>query len=587
MPPAPWTNVVAHETFGFACTESGPGYTWSDNSHDNRLTPWRNDPVSDAPGEAVFIRDEDSGAFWSATPLPAGRRERYTTRHGQGYSIYEHARGDIASELTLFVPRGNDVKVFRLALKNAGSARRRLSVTLYAEWVLGENRDRTAIHVVTGVEPVTGAVLATNRFRPEFPATSRSWISPPRPRTTAAPSPGTAPSSSAATACCAARPRSGATRSRTASGPGHDPCGAIRVHVDLAPSQQTVVIGLLGDAANEDQVREVVQRYRDPAAVDAALADVRQFWDGVLGTMTVRTPDRAMDLLLNRWLLYQTLACRIWGRSAFYQSSGAFGFRDQLQDTLALTASVPAIPRAHLLHAASRQFARGGRSALVARAGRPGRAHALLRRSAVAAVRRAALHPRHRRRRRARRDGAVPDRPRAEPRRARGLRAARDLIRIGDALRALRPRDRDQPGDRRPRPAADGHRRLERRHEPGRRRRQGRERLARLVPGVDPAAVRRSRRDARRRRARGEVSRRGSRAHRGRRGGVGRRMVSPRVLRRWHAARIEDEHGMPDRRDRAVVVGDLGRRRSGARAPGDGVGGRAARPPRRRARRCC
>jgi cyclic beta-1,2-glucan synthetase len=359
LPPAPWSNVVAHETFGFVCTESGPGFTWSRNSHDNRLTPWRNDPVSDTPGEAVFIRDEISGAFWSATPLPAGGGAPYTTRHGQGYSIYDHARGGIASELTLFVPRGHDVKVFRLALQNTGAGPRTVSVTLYAEWVLGELRDRTGMHVVTAVEPQTGALLATNRFRPAYPehvsfldlATARPDVvrSLTGDRTEFVGRNG-----------LLSRPAAlGHDNLSNRVGAGHDPCGAIRVTIELAPAQRAIVIGLLGDAADEAQARDVVQRYRDPAAVDRALADVREFWDGVLGTLTVRTPDRTMDLLLNRWLLYQTLACRIWGRSAFYQSSGAFGFRDQLQDALALTTSIPAIPRAQLLRAASRQFVEG------------------------------------------------------------------------------------------------------------------------------------------------------------------------------------------------------------------------------------
>ncbi|HJR60006.1 MAG TPA: glucoamylase family protein [Vicinamibacterales bacterium] len=358
LPPVPWTNVVAHETFGFACTESGPGYTWSQNSHDNRLTPWRNDPVGDPPGEAVFIRDEESGAFWSATPLPAGGGQRYNARHGHGYSIYEHARDGVASELTLFVPGGQPVKIFRMTLKNTAGVRRRLTVTLYAEWVLGENRSRSAIHLVTGTEPETGAVTAVNRFRQEFPervafldltcapGASRTFTGD---RTEFIGRNGTL-----------RRPAAlGRHVLSNRVGSPHDPCGAIRVPVTLGPSEERVVIGLLGDATDTAQVRALVERYRDIDAVDAALRDARGFWDRVLDTITVRTPDRAMDLMLNRWLLYQTLACRIWGRSAFYQSSGAFGFRDQLQDTLALLAAAPAIARAHLLHAASRQFVEG------------------------------------------------------------------------------------------------------------------------------------------------------------------------------------------------------------------------------------
>jgi cyclic beta-1,2-glucan synthetase len=357
-PPVPWTNVVANETFGFACTESGPGYTWSQNSHDNRLTPWSNDPVGDPQGEALFIRDEASGAFWSATPLPAGGGRRYDAHHGHGYSRYVHAREDVGSELTLFVPRDQPVKIFRLALKNTGAVQRRLSITFYAEWVLGENRSRTSIHVVTASEPETGAVTACNRYRQEFPervafmdlssagARDRSFTGD---RTEFIGRNG-----------ILGRPAAlGREDLSNRVGPGHDPCAAIRLVIDLEPSQEQIVIGVLGDAGDNEEVRALVERYRQQETVDAALRQAREFWTGLLGTVSVRTPDRAMDLALNRWLLYQTLACRIWARSAFYQSSGAFGFRDQLQDTLALLTAAPHIPRAQILKAASRQFVEG------------------------------------------------------------------------------------------------------------------------------------------------------------------------------------------------------------------------------------
>jgi cyclic beta-1,2-glucan synthetase len=356
FPPAPWSNVVAHEAFGFACTESGPGYTWSGNSHDNRLTPWRNDPVSDPPGEAVFIRDEDSGTAWSATPLPSGGGHPYVARHGQGYSVYEHAREGLGSELTLFVPRGERLKIFRLALRNTSDRPRRCTVTLYAEWVLGENRTRTGVHLVTGVDPATGAMTARNSFRQEFservafldlsPLNGRSLTAD---RTEFIGRNGSL-----------SRPAAlGRNALSNRTGAALDACGAIQVQVELPPSGEQIVIGLLGDTDDDAQIRTLIERYRDPQAVDDALGEVRRFWDGLLGTIVVRTPDRAMDLMLNRWLVYQTLACRIWGRSAFYQSSGAFGFRDQLQDSLALLASAPDIVRAHLLHAASRQFVEG------------------------------------------------------------------------------------------------------------------------------------------------------------------------------------------------------------------------------------
>ncbi|CAN5514526.1 glucoamylase family protein [soil metagenome] len=357
LPPSPWSNVVAHSRFGFACTETGPGYTWSGNSHDNRLTPWRNDPVSDPPGEAVFIRDEETGAFWSATPLPAGGGQPYTVRHGQGYSIYEHLRGELRSDLVLFVPCDETVKVFRLALHNTSSRRRRLSVTLYVDWVVGENRSRTSIHVVTGTEAHTGAVLARNVFRQEFPERVAFLDLWPRHRGRTLTGDRTEfigrNGSLERPAALGRRSLSGRT------GAALDPCGAIHVELELAPGASEVLTGLLGDASDAAEACNIVSRFRGEGRVDAALVEVRRFWDSLLGTIVVRTPDPSMDVVLNRWLLYQTLACRIWGRSAFYQSSGAFGFRDQLQDTLALLLSAPHLVRAHLLHAASRQFVEG------------------------------------------------------------------------------------------------------------------------------------------------------------------------------------------------------------------------------------
>jgi cyclic beta-1,2-glucan synthetase len=354
--PAPWSNVVAHPTFGFVATDLGTGFTWSENSHGNRLTPWRNDPVSDPPGEAMYIRDDDNGQFWSATPLPAGGGQAYTVRHGQGYSIYEHGRDGIESRLRVFVAAAEHLKVFQLALRNTSSRVRHLSITLYVEWVLGDRREHSAMHVVTSREPATGAVLASNAFREAFAnrvafldlyggerrtltADRTEFIG--RNGTLAAP---------AALGREGLSDRTGATL---------DPCGAIQVVVTLPPGQETTVVGLLGEADDAASVSSIVRRSRAPQGVDNAFTDVARFWDGVLGTVQVTTPDRSMDLLLNRWLLYQALACRIWGRSAFYQSSGAFGFRDQLQDVLALIFTAGHLTRNHLLHAASRQFVEG------------------------------------------------------------------------------------------------------------------------------------------------------------------------------------------------------------------------------------
>jgi cyclic beta-1,2-glucan synthetase len=357
IPPAPWVNVVAHPTFGFVASDLGSGFTWSENSHDNRLTPWRNDPVSDPPGEALYIRDDDSGRFWSATPLPAGGGSPYTTRHGQGYSSYEHARAEIESRLRVYVAAAEPVKVFELALRNTSSRRRHLSITLYVEWVLGENRSRTALHVVTGTDSTTGALTARNAFREAFSdrVAFVDLYAGEGPRTVTGDRTEFIGRNGNLRAPAALRRESLSNR----TGATLDPCGAIQVGITLDPGQERVVIGLLGEAPDAASVSSFVRRCRAPQGITAAFEDVRNFWERLLGTVQVKTPDRSFDLMLNRWLLYQTLACRFWGRSAYYQSSGAFGFRDQLQDVMALLLAAPHLARDHILHAASRQFVEG------------------------------------------------------------------------------------------------------------------------------------------------------------------------------------------------------------------------------------
>jgi cyclic beta-1,2-glucan glucanotransferase len=357
LPPAPWVNIVAHPTFGFAASDLGPGFTWSENSHDNRLTPWRNDPISDPPGEAMYIRDEDTGRFWSTTPLPAGGGLPYTVRHGHGYSCYEHTRDEIESTLRLFVAAAEPLKVFQLTLRNTSTRRRQVTVTLYVEWVLGENRGRTGMHVVTTREPATGALLASNAFRDTFGSRiafldlyagegERTLTGD---RTEFIGRNGTLASPAAL----------GRSALSDRTGSALDPCGAIQVRLTLGPAEERTVIGLLGEAADATSVSSLVRRSRAPQGITAAFEDVRNFWNHLLGAVQVKTPDRSMDLMLNRWLLYQSLACRIWGRSAFYQSSGAFGFRDQLQDVMALVFAAPHLAKDHILHAASRQFVEG------------------------------------------------------------------------------------------------------------------------------------------------------------------------------------------------------------------------------------
>jgi cyclic beta-1,2-glucan synthetase len=357
--PAPWVNVIANPGFGTIVSETGAGFTWQGNSERNRLTQWSNDPVVDPPSEAIYIRDEDTGVCWTPCASPIREENAYRARHGAGYTVFEHNSHGIDQELTVFVPvddRGGDpVKIQRLSLKNDSDRTRRLSVTYYAEWTLGEFRESSQMHVVTHWDEDVQALTAYNRYNPDysdrmaFAAVSEPALSYSGDRT-----------------AFLGRNRSmrnPAAMERThlsgRTGAGLDPCAAIQSAVSLGPGERFEITCLLGEARSLEEVQSLVRAYRDAAAVESALERTRTWWDDRLGRVQVHTPELAADLLVNRWLLVQSLACRIWGRSAFYQSGGAFGFRDQLQDVMAFVYAHPALAREHILLASARQFTEG------------------------------------------------------------------------------------------------------------------------------------------------------------------------------------------------------------------------------------
>ncbi|HEX6146994.1 MAG TPA: glucoamylase family protein [Acidimicrobiia bacterium] len=354
--PAPWINVVANPRFGFCVSESGSGYTWSENSRENQLTPWSNDPVADRPGEVLYIRDEESGEVWGATALPI--RENgfaYLARHGPGYSEFEHRSRGIALHLHQTVPLEDPVKISRLRIRNLTDRRRRLSVTAYVEWVLGTTRSVLPGQVQTELDAETGAVLARNPWNDDFGnRVAFADLGEGEVTVTASRAEflGRHGSVDDPAALRLTRELSGTV------GVGLDPCAAIRRPLTLAPNQEVEVVFLLGQGSDTAEARALVERYRrtDPEEV---VAQVATRWNDILGTIQVKTPDRSFDLMVNRWLLYQTLACRVWARSAFYQSGGAFGFRDQLQDVMALVTPRRDMAREHLLRAAAHQFEEG------------------------------------------------------------------------------------------------------------------------------------------------------------------------------------------------------------------------------------
>ena len=354
--PAPWINVVANPRFGFQVSESGSGYTWSENSRENKLTPWSNDPVSDTPGETFYVRDEDSGLLWGPTSLPIREEASpYLIRHGQGYSRFEHTSHGIALDLLQFVPLRDPIKISRLTLENRSGRKRRLSVTAYAEWVLGVGRTGSAPFVVTNIDLATGAMFARSAWNREF--ANRIAFADLCGRQTSWTGNRLEFLGRNASLDHPASLERGAELSGKV-GASLDPCAALQTKVELEPGERTEVLFFLGQGEGPEQARSLVDRYRRMSCA-ALLREVQEHWNRVLGAVQVKTPDPSMDLLLNRWLLYQTLSCRIWGRSAFYQSGGAYGFRDQLQDVMALAVTKPKIAREHLLRAAARQFPEG------------------------------------------------------------------------------------------------------------------------------------------------------------------------------------------------------------------------------------
>ena len=355
MTPAPWVNVLANPFFGTVVSESGSAYTWVENSHEFRLTPWNNDPVQDTTGEAFYIRDEQTGQFWSPTPAPVRGTTPYIIRHGFGYSVFEHVENGIASELWIYVAIDAPVKLAVLKLRNVSGRPRRVSATGYWEWVLADLRPKSLLHVQTELDVKTGALLACNLYNTEFPGRV-AFIDVNEPGRTITGDRKEFLGRNGSLQQPAAMKRS---RLSGKVGAGLDPCGAVQVAFDLSEGQERETSFRLGVGRSPADVQNLIQRFRRAGASRDALEGVWNYWNRTLGAVNVDTPDPAVNVMANGWLLYQTLSCRLWGRTGFYQSGGAYGFRDQLQDTMALVHAEPALTREHLLRAAAHQFREG------------------------------------------------------------------------------------------------------------------------------------------------------------------------------------------------------------------------------------
>ena len=296
--PHPWVNVIANPQFGFLVSEAGSGCTWAENSGENRLTPWRNDPVTDMPGEALYLRDEETGLVWSPTPMPAGADTTHVIRHGAGYSIFESQSHGLNQNLRLFAAPDAPVKIAHLRLKNLWERPRRITVTYYAEWVLGTTRDTHQAHIMPEFDPDKHALLATNRFNSEFGERVAFLAANKKPH-------------GVTTDRTEFLGRMGSLRSPAALGriglasavnAGLDPCAAIQLHVDLAPGAEEEVFFLIGEGANRAESLALIGQVQTQGQVESIWQAVQQQWDDILNAVTVETPDPGMDLMLNRWL---------------------------------------------------------------------------------------------------------------------------------------------------------------------------------------------------------------------------------------------------------------------------------------------
>lgn len=353
--PAPWVNVIANPNFGTVVSDNGSAYSWTENAHELRLSHWSNDPVTDKTGEAFYLRDEESGHFWSASPLPAGGKLPYITRHGFGYSIFEHIEDGVYSEMTVYVDIESAIKFIALRIRNQSGRPRKMSATGYIEWVLGDSRMKTAMHIHTEVDLESGAFFAKNPYNTEFnnrvafldvdylkksyTGDRMEFIG-----------------------------RNGTLRNPDAmrrvklsgkTGLALDPCGAIQVPFFMVDGEEQEIIFRLGSGRDVNDASAIVRQFKGSTIASEALTKVKNYWADTISALRVETPDTAIDLITNGWLTYQTLSSRLWGRSGFYQSGGAFGFRDQLQDVMSLLHTRPELARRQILLCASRQFKEG------------------------------------------------------------------------------------------------------------------------------------------------------------------------------------------------------------------------------------
>src|SRR5450432_738126 len=353
--PAPWSNVLANPLFGSVITESGQSYTWMENAHEYRLTPWNNDAITDLCGEAFYIRDEESGKYWSPSLLPSPGKANYYSIHGFGYSEFHFAEDGIYSSMTVFVDPEEPLKYIFFRIKNSSGRMRKLSLTGYVEWVLGDLRTKTGMQITTEINTETGILLAGNAYNSDF-GNYVSFFDVDDPvktytsdRTEFLGRNGTYKNPEAM----------GKAKLSGRVGAAQDACGVLQSAMDLSDSEEKIIVFRLGAGKDRYSALLTAKKCKGIKAAENALLNVKEFWIKTLSAIRVNSPDPSINFLFNGWLNYQTIASRIWGRSGFYQSGGAFGFRDQLQDVLSLLHNRPDLVKQQILLSASRQFREG------------------------------------------------------------------------------------------------------------------------------------------------------------------------------------------------------------------------------------
>ncbi len=353
-PPAPWINVIANKNFGFQISEAGAGFTWSMNSRENKLTSWSNDPVTDKASEAIYILDEVSGEVM--TPVSLGRTDKgtYIVRHGFGYSRFLHEEQGIGQEMTVFTTLQDPLKLWMIKLTNHTEQLRYLRLTCYVEWVLGTQREHTNPYIRTSFDTEQQCLCANNIYKMSFEdRTAFLFSSEPIIGYTGD------RDEFLGQKCSILEPRGAEMSLSEHVGVCLDPCGALQISVEIPPGESRTVLFGLGECGDREELIRLRSKCSSVALAERELEEVIAYWDKMLGVVQVKTKDKAVDYLINGWLLYQTISCRINARAAFYQCGGAYGYRDQLQDTLALVLTEPQTLRRQILTACSRQFEEG------------------------------------------------------------------------------------------------------------------------------------------------------------------------------------------------------------------------------------